>query len=238
MCSVCVYDTYHYGPLVLCFSFPLPTLETGYATNLKEYLSFPSFPLLTNSSFPSFPMYVCDTPTAPSRLRKHIRYRHVSNKTHQCPLCHKTYKTADSLSAHIEIHGDYRAKCKWAKCSYVARSEKLMRAHEYSVHRNGQDERVDLFCCHVCVKRYPFGRNLTVHLKKEHHFVLPPGHCRFRLVREQPLRVIPGRCMFSFCLSMYIACYEQLATPCNALESISEWYVLNYKSNPNPIGMP
>ena len=114
----------------------------------------------------------------PSRLLHHIRYRHVPNKSYQCPLCHKSYKTVQSLSLHIETHGEYSVICKWPGCSFLAKSERLLRIHEHSIHQNVGNAK--LFCCHVCSSRFLLGRQLTSHLKKIHGFELPPGHCRFR----------------------------------------------------------
>ena len=116
--------------------------------------------------------------TGPARLVQHIRYRHVSSKFHECPLCHKTYKTTQSLSAHIKAHGEYRIPCTWPNCTFLAKSEALLKGHRKAVHDNMEGEK--LFCCHVCNTRYPQGRHLTAHLKKIHGFELPPGHCRFR----------------------------------------------------------
>ena len=115
-------------------------------------------------------------PSAPSRLMQHIRYRHVESRPHECPLCHKTYKTTHTLVDHLETHREKCYTCSEPNCFYIATTARNFNHHMRSVH--GGD--LLLYCCHICNERFSLGRKLTKHLKDQHGFELPPGHSRFR----------------------------------------------------------
>ena len=115
-------------------------------------------------------------PPAPSRLMQHIRYRHVESRPHECPLCHKTYKTTHTLVDHLETHTEKCYTCTEPNCFYIATTARNFNHHMRSVH-GGE---LLLYCCHVCNERFSLGRKLTKHLKDQHGFELPPGHSRFR----------------------------------------------------------
>ena len=114
--------------------------------------------------------------SAPSRLMQHIRYRHVESRPHECPLCHKTYKTTHTLVDHLETHREKCYTCSEPNCFYIATTARNFNHHMRSVH--GGD--LLLYCCHICNERFSLGRKLTKHLKDQHGFKLPPGHSRFR----------------------------------------------------------
>lgn len=118
------------------------------------------------------------TCNAPSRLLSHIRHRHIESKPHSCLICHKKFKTAILLGEHIESHRDKTIQCSVAGCEYLARSKKTMQMHLRRIHQPN----LRLYSCHVCSERYNMGKKLTAHLKLNHGFSLPPGHCRFRYV--------------------------------------------------------
>lgn len=124
----------------------------------------------------SFTYIVFFTLPAPSRLVQHIRYRHVETRPHECPLCHKTYKTTHTLVDHLETHTEKCYTCSEPNCFYVATTARNFNHHMRSVH-GGE---LLLYCCHVCNERFSLGRKLTKHLKDQHGFELPPGHSRFR----------------------------------------------------------
>ena len=113
----------------------------------------------------------------PSRLLAHIRYRHMTVKPHECALCHKTFKTSHSLTEHIETHQETTTiRCSYPACTFTASHSRALDRHIQSVHTSSYE----LYCCHVCNKRFALGKKLTKHLKNDHGFQLPPGHCRFR----------------------------------------------------------
>ena len=109
---------------------------------------------------------------------QHIRYRHVETRPHECPLCHKTYKTTHTLVDHLETHREKCYTCSEPNCFYIATTARNFNHHMRSVH-GGE---LLLYCCHVCNERFSLGRKLTKHLKDQHGFELPPGHSRFRYV--------------------------------------------------------
>ena len=118
------------------------------------------------------------TCNSPSRLLHHIRFRHMENKPHECPLCQKKFKTQYALSDHIESHRQKTYECTMRGCKYSAKTLRSWQLH-VKTHLPDQLE----YCCHICDKRYSTGTELTAHLKKTHGFELPPGHCRFRSVK-------------------------------------------------------
>ena len=117
------------------------------------------------------------THTAPSSLLRHIRFRHMSDfKPHECPLCHKSFKTPHTLADHIETHREKNYQCTWPDCNYQGRTLRNWNHHIKSVHSSSEK----LYRCHICNEGFSLGRKLTTHLKQNHGFALPPGHCRFR----------------------------------------------------------
>lgn len=118
------------------------------------------------------------TCNSPSRLLHHIRFRHMENKPHECPVCQKKFKTPYALSDHIESHQQRKFTCSMTGCRYTAKTVKSWEHHMKTAHMPDQM----LYCCHVCNLRYSSGQKLTSHLKETHGFELPPGHCRFRYI--------------------------------------------------------
>ena len=124
---------------------------------------------------------------------QHIRYRHVESRPHECPLCHKTYKTTHTLVDHLETHTEKCYTCSEPNCFYVAATARSFNHHMRSVH-GGE---LLLYCCHVCNERFSLGRKLTRHLKDQHSFELPPGHSRFRYLYSTSVTAFVVE--FSFC---------------------------------------
>ena len=121
----------------------------------------------------------CDlTCNTPSRLTQHIRFRHMEIKPHECPLCHKKFKTSYSLSDHVELHREKNISCIIPGCQYMSKTAKGWQKHMKTAHSTDDM----LYCCHVCEERFTAGTQLSSHLKSIHGFTLPPGHCRFRSV--------------------------------------------------------
>ena len=116
------------------------------------------------------------TCNSPSRLLHHIRFRHMESKPHECPLCHKKFKTPYTLSEHLDSHRQKTYVCTVPGCTYRAKTLKSWQNHIKKAHIPDQM----LYCCHVCGSRFSEGQKLTTHLKATHGFELPPGHCRFR----------------------------------------------------------
>ena len=138
------------------------------------------------------------TCNSPSRLLHHIRFRHMENKPHECPVCQKKFKTPYTLSDHIESHQQRKYTCSVTGCRYTAKTLKGWQHHMKTAHMPDQM----LYCCHVCSLRYSSGQKLTSHLKETHGFELPPGHCRFRCVTLNKSAVIPQRILSACCLQL------------------------------------
>jgi uncharacterized C2H2 Zn-finger protein len=121
----------------------------------------------------------CDlTCNGPSRLQHHIRFRHNTITSHQCPVCQKGFKTPHCLGEHLESHGQKSMKCSISGCKYAGKTLKALQHHLKKVHMPQQSQ----YCCHICGQCFPEGLQLSTHLKAIHGFSLPPGHSRFRYV--------------------------------------------------------
>lgn len=65
--------------------------------------------------------------------------------------------------------------CEEFDCDFSCTKLTAMRKHERNEHGNGPN----IYCCHLCEKRYHCGWSLSRHLIKYHGFQLPSGHRRF-----------------------------------------------------------
>lgn len=122
---------------------------------------------------------LCDmTCPLPSTLRTHIRFRHSDERPYKCQHCDYSCKNLVDLRKHLDTHSKLPAYCcEYEDCSFSARSLCSVKAHYRKVHEGDSAPR---YKCHVCEKCFTRGNNLTVHLRKKHHFKWPSGHPRFR----------------------------------------------------------
>ena len=119
----------------------------------------------------------CDlTCNGPSRLQHHIKFRHSTEASQQCPICQKCFKTIHCLGQHIETHNEKFFKCSIHGCKYVTKTLKSLQTHVKKVHMPEQKQ----YSCHICSACFFEGLQLSTHLKEVHEFSLPPGHSRFR----------------------------------------------------------
>ncbi|NXR70583.1 HINFP factor, partial [Rhadina sibilatrix] len=122
---------------------------------------------------------LCDmTCPLPSSLRNHIRFRHSEERPFKCDYCDYSCKNLIDLRKHLDTHSKEPAyRCEFEACSFSARSLCSIKLHYRKVHEGDSEPR---YKCHVCDKCFTRGNNLTVHLRKKHHFKWPSGHPRFR----------------------------------------------------------
>ncbi|XP_071488372.1 histone H4 transcription factor-like [Diadema antillarum] len=121
----------------------------------------------------------CDmTCPAPSVLKKHIQWRHSTDRPFSCELCPHRAKTRTDMRRHLESHNAEDAyQCDVEDCQFVTKSLSALRAHFRLRHAEMETQR---YMCHVCDKKFARGNNLTKHLKDKHRFKWPSGHVRFR----------------------------------------------------------
>ncbi|KAG5669229.1 hypothetical protein PVAND_017121 [Polypedilum vanderplanki] len=113
-----------------------------------------------------------------SVLARHIRYRHVTDKSFACDECDYKGTTKRDLDSHSNRHkkGDFY-KCDVFQCNYSCRTMMALKRHDAREHL-GQPA---YYICHIhgCYKKFLRGYLLTKHLKSDHDFILAPGHSRF-----------------------------------------------------------
>lgn len=74
-------------------------------------------------------------------LTEHMK-THSNVKQHVCPICNKEYKTASTLTNHIDTHSVTEYKC--AICDLKLNSKRTLKQHE-KVHSN-----LILHTCEIC----------------------------------------------------------------------------------------
>lgn len=121
----------------------------------------------------------CDmTCPAPSVLKKHIQWRHSTERPFSCELCEHTAKTRTDMRRHMESHNAGDAySCDIETCTYVSKTLSTLRSHFRRCHSDIEEKR---YMCHVCEAKFTRGTRLTKHLKDKHRFKWPSGHVRFR----------------------------------------------------------
>ena len=126
----------------------------------------------------------CDmTKPTPSTLARHVRYKHDEEKPFKCSYCEYAGKNQQDLNGHMKVHyEDMEYKCTEANCNYKCRASMTLKKHIMKRHQNLS---ANNYACHLCVKRFNRGNNLTKHLMKSHNFTWPSGHSRFRYIRDE-----------------------------------------------------
>ncbi|XP_041470919.1 histone H4 transcription factor-like [Lytechinus variegatus] len=121
----------------------------------------------------------CDmTCPAPSVLKKHIQWRHSSDRPFSCELCDHAAKTRTDMRRHMESHNAGDAySCDIESCAFTAKTLSALRTHFRKCHSDLEEKR---YLCHVCQSKFARGHALTNHLKEKHRFKWPSGHVRFR----------------------------------------------------------
>ncbi|XP_045621239.1 histone H4 transcription factor [Procambarus clarkii] len=117
-----------------------------------------------------------------SALAAHTRYRHAKEKPFKCTQCGRGFTLIADLTRHLTVHSEEPAYvCPYNECDYKCRSSTTLNRHIKMVH-NGL--RKDHYACHMCNLKFKMGELLTKHLIKEHGFLSPAAHTRFRYKQD------------------------------------------------------
>uniref|UniRef100_A0A1I7U8Y2 Zinc finger protein 26 n=1 Tax=Caenorhabditis tropicalis TaxID=1561998 RepID=A0A1I7U8Y2_9PELO len=92
---------------------------------------------VNNQMFPNNRVLICRQCRPPQRLTtarqiKEHRARHLPRKTHLCWTCHKSFRTAQLLSLHAEVHDRQPVQC--AHCPQVFHSRVALKQHNRISH--------------------------------------------------------------------------------------------------------
>lgn len=85
---------------------------------------------------------------------------HSDVKSHVCPICQKTFKTASTLTQHVDIHGETEYHCK--VCNLRLNSKRTLRQHMLK-HSN-----LTSFTCDVCKAQFKRAKAFKEHLISQH----------------------------------------------------------------------
>lgn len=117
-----------------------------------------------------------------SALAKHIRYRHVTERPFTCNQCDFKAVTTRDLRIHMNTHNkNFAIRCPVVGCDYTCRVISSLRKHDEQEH--GQIPKI--YKCHICDKRFNYGKRLSKHLITVHEFQYPPGHQRFTYKQDE-----------------------------------------------------
>jgi stress-induced morphogen len=120
-------------------------------------------------------------------LKEHSKI-HSNVKEHKCPICNKEYKTASTLTNHLDTHSNTEYKC--SVCDLKLNTRRTLKQHE-KVHSNVEQHKCPIcsatfkrtktfkehlishtkkrfYECEYCQKTFTNGSNLRKHLKEAH----------------------------------------------------------------------
>jgi hypothetical protein len=99
---------------------------------------------------------ICGKSLKPHAMYYHMKYRHTNEKTHQCPLCPKAFKTKDNIARHMMRHN------MEFPCTICGR--KFAENSRLQMHLN-MHENPDAFFCSICNKSF---EHIDRHMKRLH----------------------------------------------------------------------
>ena len=91
-----------------------------------------------------------------TRLTKHLKTEHQSERPYFCKECGKTYKFSKNLRDHMQTHADVSTTCEI--CGQTFKGEQLFKKHYKLRH-------VERFSCTVCEKKFGLRHALTAHMR-------------------------------------------------------------------------
>lgn len=101
-------------------------------------------------------------------LKEHLKI-HSDQKQHVCPICKKEFKTASTLSNHLDIHSTTTYEC--FQCGMKLNSKRTLKQHE-KVHSN-----VTTHICKICSAQFKRTKAYKEHLIT--HSNIRPYKCDF-----------------------------------------------------------
>lgn len=120
----------------------------------------------------------------PSTLATHIRYRHTTERPHQCQYCQYRGKTMADIRSHVRVHYN-EAELQCDSCKFSCRAAATLARHKANKHEDSVISTSPKYQCHLCDKLVAQGNLLSRHLMTEHSFRLPSGYSRFRYKLEE-----------------------------------------------------
>jgi len=99
---------------------------------------------------------ICGKSLKPHAMYYHMKYRHTNEKTHQCPLCPKAFKTKDNIARHMMRH-NMEFPCTICGRKFAENSRLQM---HLSMHENPE-----AFFCSICNKSF---EHIDRHMKRLH----------------------------------------------------------------------
>lgn len=96
--------------------------------------------------------------TTRQSLQLHLRI-HSSERMYNCDFCEKTFKIKQSRDLHMRRH---TGQFKCSQCGRNCSSKQSLECHEL------QHSGLRPFSCMFCQKTYTFGKNLKMHIRKNH----------------------------------------------------------------------
>lgn len=134
---------------------------------------------------------------------------HSDIKTHGCPICKKSYKTASTLSQHLDTHGTTEYHCP--ECFARLNSKRTLRQHMlkhsdvvrhtceycnaqfkrtkgYKEHLISVHTKIRAYNCEFCSKTFSNGANCRKHKKESHPSELEKADKK----KEKPVVKLPN----------------------------------------------
>lgn len=103
-------------------------------------------------------------PQQKGSLKEHEK-SHSEIKSHSCPICKKTYKTASTLSQHLDTHGETEYSCP--QCSLRLNSKRTLKYHML------RHSDVIHFTCEVCNAQFKRSKAYKEHIISKHTKIRP-----------------------------------------------------------------
>lgn len=96
--------------------------------------------------------------TTISKLKNHIKNRHLNGRQHVCPICFKSFKNVSNRNSHLHSHNaDNTISCPI--CSQGFKSVLYLRKHQKAIHTKVEN------ACQICDRKFDTQQKFDYHLK-------------------------------------------------------------------------